>query len=103
MKLAGMPIKGASVRRILTQMEWKVPIQRDFKSIFFSSAKRRDTRWRISSAALLVKVTAKILCGGTFSSVTKLAILWVKTLVLPEPGPAITRDGPLEYLMASSC
>ncbi len=45
---------------IRTQAEWKVLIQFGAAPITKSS-----TRWRISPAALLVKVTAKILPGLT--------------------------------------
>ncbi len=53
----------------------------------------RSTRCRISWAALLVNVTARIDSGDTSSAVTSQAILWVRTRVLPLPAPARTSIG----------
>ena len=47
-----------------------------------------------SPAALLVKVMAKILYGLTPNLSMRYAILWVITLVLPEPAPAKISKGP---------
>ncbi|KAG1390466.1 hypothetical protein G6F58_012979 [Rhizopus delemar] len=51
-------------------------------------------RWRISPAALLVKVTAKMPWVGTPSPSCSQARRWVSTRVLPEPAPASTRWWP---------
>src|SRR5271157_5200468 len=51
-------------------------------------------RFFISSVALFVNVTAKIEEGGTPFSLTRYAMRWVITLVLPEPAPASIRSGP---------
>ena len=60
------------------------------------------TRSFTSLAALLVKVMAKIFAGLMFSDIKK-ATLWVKHLVFPEPGPEITKTGPLIIFTASIC
>ena len=52
------------------------------------------TRLRISSAALLVKVMARMAKGDSPFSRTNQAILCVRTRVLPEPAPATTSSGP---------
>ena len=54
-----------------------------FKALFF-----------ISIEDALVKLIAKILVGAMFLFTTILAILYVITLVLPEPGPASIMQGP---------
>jgi len=54
-----------------------------------------STRSRISVAALLVNVIARIANGDTFCSWISRAMRWVKTRVLPEPAPATTSSGPL--------
>jgi len=59
-------------------------------------------RRRISSAALLVKVTARMSEGGMPRSMRR-AIRWVTTRVLPEPAPARTRRGPSTWATASCC
>lgn len=46
------------------------------------------SRFRISAAALLVKVTAQIRGAGILWWCTRCATRHVKTRVLPEPGPA---------------
>ncbi len=61
-----------------------------------------STLWRISLAALLVKVMAKILYGGTCSS-NKCAMRQVNTFVLPEPAPAKINVGPAICFTASVC
>ena len=50
-----------------------------------------STRWRISAAALLVKVTARMPWVGTPNTSCSQAMRWVSTRVLPEPAPASTR------------
>src|SRR5262249_39513546 len=47
----------------------------------------------ISRAARLVKVTARIVHGGTPRTPTGEAMRWVMTRVFPEPGPARTSSG----------
>ena len=71
-------------------MEWKVLTQ------MLSDPKptRLSTRSRISPAALLVKVMARIFQGLTPFSSIRYAILWVSTRVFPEPAPARIRSGP---------
>jgi len=58
-------------------------------------------RVRISPAALLVKVTAKIRCAATPCCVIRCAIRAVSTRVLPDPAPASTSNGPAGYSTAS--
>ncbi len=53
-----------------------------------------STRPRISAAALLVKVTARIDQGEAFSTASSQAMRRVSTRVLPLPAPASTRKGP---------
>ncbi len=78
-----------SIRRILLQIEWKVPIHKCFAraSTIFS------IRSRISRDALLVKVTAKIRAGDTPSAISR-AIRAVITRVFPDPAPAKISIGP---------
>ena len=59
------------------------------------------TRSRISSAALLVNVIARIRDGCT-PSWMRWAMRWVSTLVLPDPAPATTSSGPPRWTTASS-
>ena len=59
-------------------------------------------RSRISLAALLVKVTAKIRSGATPLFI-KFTILCVIVLVFPAPAPAIIRSGPFICSAASLC
>ncbi|MCY1445279.1 hypothetical protein D9M71_617880 [compost metagenome] len=47
-------------------------------------------RWRISAAALLVKVTDRIECGEACSTWINQAMRCTSTRVLPEPAPART-------------
>ena len=56
----------------------------------------------ISLAALFVNVIAKILYGDTPFSI-RLAIRYVKTLVLPEPAPASTSTGPSKQYTGFNC
>ena len=62
-----------------------------------------STRFRISSAALFVKVMARICDGITSRTFTRYEILWTRTLVLPEPAPARIRTGPSVCRTASFC
>ena len=56
----------------------------------------------ISAAALFVKVSANISLGAAPFSII-LAILQVRTLVFPDPAPAIIKEGPSMPLTAASC
>src|SRR3954469_5355348 len=81
-----------------TQAEWKV-----LTHIFFATGPTSaSTRWRISSAALLVKVMARMRKGPTPSSLIRWAMRWVSTRVFPEPAPATTSSGPSPCTTASS-
>jgi hypothetical protein len=75
-----------------TPTEWKVPIHIPAGSR--PSAFR--TRSRISPAALLVKVSARIPAGSTPCSSTSQAMRVVSTRVFPDPAPASTSSGSLE-------
>src|SRR3989339_1384329 len=61
---------------------------------------RPRARSRISVAALLVNVMAKIFLAATPDWI-KRPILWVMTRVLPDPAPASTRQGPCMKFTAS--
>src|SRR5690606_20649227 len=81
-------------RRIRAQIEWKVPIHGPLRrSSSRSIPSRPAIRSRISPAALLVKVTARIRQAGTPSSISA-ATRWVITRVLPVPAPASSNSGP---------
>src|SRR4051794_41148104 len=60
-----------------------------------------STRSRISCAALLVKVIARIWPGCTAPDATRWAIRCVSTRVLPEPAPARISSGPPGWSTAS--
>src|SRR5690606_31437561 len=60
-------------------------------------------RSRISPAALLVKVTARIRSGPTPCSRMRWQTRVVRTRVFPEPAPASTSRGPSTCRVASSC
>src|SRR6516164_6420997 len=93
------PSRVASRRRIRTHAEWKV--ETHIRSA--TGPTSRATRWRISSAALLVKVMARISNGEIPCSAISQAIRCVRTLVLPEPAPATTSNGPPGWVTASAC
>src|SRR6516164_896706 len=93
------PSRVASRRRIRTHAEWKV--ETHIRSA--TGPTSRATRWRISSAALLVKVMARISNGEIPCSAISQAIRWVRTLVLPDPAPATTSKGPPGWVTASAC
>jgi hypothetical protein len=88
-----MPARSAYRRSILTHREWNVLICEPGK------VPRARVLWRISSAALLVKVIAQILCGLMPESIRD-AIRYVMTAVFPLPGPAMTSKGPSMWQMA---
>src|SRR3989338_554842 len=62
----------------------------------------RPTRSRISFAALLVKVTARIFSGATPWRMSS-AMRSVMTLVFPAPAPATIRSGPSLWRTARFC
>src|SRR3954451_5752597 len=62
-----------------------------------------STRSRISWAALLVKVMARISPARARSVWTSQAIRCVSTRVLPDPAPASTSSGPSGCVTASRC
>ena len=68
-------------------MPWKVPTV----SPWVPPGIRPSSRERISPAALLVKVTARIAHGGTRSTCVSQPMRLVSTRVLPEPAPARIR------------
>jgi len=69
-KRRGTPIRSPYIRRRRAHIAWKVPSHRPSAR----PPRRSSARRRISPAALLVKVTAKIRWGGTFRSRTRWAI-----------------------------
>ena len=89
-----------SRRRIRAHMEWNVPIHGAPPS---PAGTRRSTRSRISFAALLVKVIARISHGATPRFKIRFAMRVVTTRVFPEPGPATIRRGPSPLRTASCC
>ena len=58
------------------------------------------SRAAISSAALLVKVTAQMRSGGISSFVMRWTTRPMRQNVFPAPGPAMTRTGPISDSMA---
>src|SRR5512133_1258444 len=70
--------------------EWKVRIH----SPRPCGPSRRWSRSRISPAALLVKVIARISFGLAPTAWIRCTTRYVSTRVLPEPAPAMTRSGP---------
>jgi len=74
-----------------TQKEWKVETMR-FEREYLPAAASRSA-FRISSAALLVKVTATMAEAG-LAGVDQVAMRCVITLVLPLPAPAKMSSGP---------
>src|SRR5260221_3964723 len=93
------PIAGASRRRRRAHSEWKVETHMRPQL----SPRSASTRARISSAALFVKVTARISCDCAWPSPTRYAMRLVMTRVLPDPAPARIRRGPLRCRTASRC
>ena len=83
------PMASAWRRRMRTHEEWKVEIH------IPSAAPPTSwcTRSRISLAALLVKVMARIWLGHASRLEMRLAMRRVSTLVLPEPAPATMSSG----------
>ena len=94
-----MPIASAWRRRMRTHAEWNVEIHMPSAC----PPTRAATRSRISAAALLVKVIARIWLGHASRVCSRPAMRRVSTLVLPEPAPAtMSRLGP-RYSTASRC
>jgi len=82
----GLPL----VRRMRMPSEWKVQMVGRSAT---PSLTVRVKRLAISLAALLVKVMAAIARGAKPESI-RCASLAVITRVLPDPAPAMTRQGP---------
>src|SRR4026209_768426 len=82
-----------------TQAEWNV----ETHIALVARPIRRETRERISSAALFVNVIARIDSGETLRSRMRWAMRWVRTRVFPDPAPATTRTGPSGAVTASRC
>src|SRR5687768_15107840 len=93
------PIAGASRRSSRAHSAWKVEIHMRLQSEPASD----PTRARISSAALLVNVTARTSHGLAWPSPTRYAARLVMTRVLPEPAPARISSGPSTCRTASCC
>src|SRR3954449_8832768 len=62
-----------------------------------------STRSRISPAALLVNVIARISSARAWPVRSRYAMRWVSTRVLPEPAPARMSSGPAPWVTASRC
>ena len=93
------PSFSQSTRRMRTHMLWKVDTHMPRAPGPTSLLKRS----RISAAALLVNVIARISQGCTPLSASICAMRYVSTRVLPEPAPASTSSGPSVHSTASRC
>src|ERR1700730_406855 len=98
-KCRSTPSALPSRRRMRTPMAWKVPIQ-TAPAVRF---RRFSTRLRISRAALLVNVTARISPGSARPCWISQAIRCVSTRVLPLPAPAKISNGPSSAVTAARC
>ena len=98
-KLFENPRRSASARSMRTHMLWKV----DTHMPRLRGPTRPCRRSRISAAALLVNVMAKISHGATFKSSRMCAMRYVSTRVLPDPAPAKTKSGPSVHSTAARC
>ena len=94
------PTSSAWLRSIFAATEWKVPSQ-GIPSI--APPESAPTRSRISRAALLVKVTARIWLGHALRVAMRCARRAVSAAVLPVPAPARTSTGPSVVSTASRC
>src|SRR6266550_5011129 len=94
-----MPSALPSRRRRRTPMASNVPIQIAPAARF----RRFSTRLRISRAALLVKVTARISPASARPCWISQAIRCVSTRVLPLPAPAKISSGPSSAVTAARC
>ena len=99
-KLLCSPTSSAWRRSIFAPIEWKVP-SHGMPST--ASPMILPTRSRISRAALLVKVTARISDGQARRVAIRCASRAVSAAVLPVPAPASTSTGPSEDSTASRC
>ena len=93
------PSLACSRRRMRTHAEWKVDTHIARAAPPTSSA----TRSRISAAALLVKVMARIEPGWAPLAAISQAMRRVSTRVLPDPAPATTSSGPPGWDTACCC
>src|SRR5439155_3079174 len=100
-KLLGRRAEAASRRSRRAHSEWNVESHGRSGG---TPARRRssETRFCISSAALLVNVTARIDSAGTPLAMS-LAIRNVMARVLPVPAPARMRTGPSVLSAARRC
>ena len=94
-----MPSNADCARSIRTHTEWNVATH--IRSACGPTS--AETRSRISAAALLVNVMARICPGCAPPSASRYAIRRVSTLVLPEPAPATMSSGPPRWTTASAC
>ena len=99
-KLLCRPIISAWRRSSFAPMLWKVPSHGMPSTADPSIAPMRS---RISRAALLVKVTARISDGHAWRVYKICAIRAVKAAVLPVPAPASRSTGPSVVSTASRC
>src|SRR3569832_444986 len=97
-KCRGRPRAAWCALRKRAPKAWKVYTQTSAPCPGASSS----MRLRISAAALFVKVTARILPGGTPVS-SRRAAREVMTRVLPVPAPASTSRGPLRWVAPAFC
>src|SRR3990172_8737108 len=93
------PMAGASRRRSLAHSEWNVDTHRRLQS----EPRSASTRVRISSAALLVNVTASTSLVCAWPSPMRYAMRLAITRVLPDPAPARINRGPLVCRTAWRC
>ena len=98
-KFLSKPIRSASARRMRTHMLWNVETHMPR----VRGPTKPCRRSRISAAALLVNVMARISHGATSRSSRMWAMRYVSTRVLPEPAPAKTRSGPSVHSTAARC
>ena len=99
-KLLFSPTSSAWRRSSFTQTAWNVPSHGMPSTV---SPSRLPTRFFISRAALLVKVTASISFGLACPVFSRCAIRVVRARVLPVPAPASIRTGPSIVSTASRC
>ncbi len=92
-------MSSCSCLRNFIKMEWNVPARSLYVRLFPTAAAILS---RISPAALLVNVSARISSGFTPWAI-RFAILQVRTLVFPLPAPAMIRHGPSMFSTALAC
>ena len=97
-EVGGRPAVSQYSRRMPMQKRWKVPAVISATRV---SPGERRSRATISPAALLVKVRARMCCGGTPRTSTRWRTRSVSTRVFPVPGPARMRRGPTGAVTAS--